>query len=96
MTSEASDRRVAVRLGWLLAVFLLVFHRGHFMSSDELGSYFQTRSIARSFSLEIPGSVHMAFSGRDGRSYSHYAIGQSLLAAPLDALYAEARLLHRL
>jgi len=86
LTSEASDRRVAVRLGWLLAVFLLVFHRGHFMSSDELGSYFQTRSIARSFSLEIPGSVHMAFSGRDGRSYSHYAIGQSLLAAPLDAL----------
>ena len=76
---------MAVRLGWLLAVFLLVFHRGHFMSSDELGSYFQTRSIARSFSLEIPDSVHMAFVGRDGRSYSHYAVGQSLLAAPLDA-----------
>jgi len=85
--SEAarSDRRIALRLGVLVAVVLALFHRGHFMSTDELGVFFQAKSISEDFSLAVPPRVHMAFRGRDVRSYSQYVVGQSLLAAPFYA-----------
>ncbi|HEY8122068.1 MAG TPA: hypothetical protein VII78_12180 [Myxococcota bacterium] len=94
MEDGAHDRRIAFRLALLLAAVLALFHRGHFMSTDELGLYFQTRAIAEEGSLAVPVRVHMAFPGRDVRSYSQYVVGQSLLAAPFHALgrIATARL----
>ncbi len=84
--AEAQDRRIALRLALVVAVFLAIFHRGHFMSTDEAGVYFQAKSLSEHFSLEVPSRVNLAFRGRDGRSYSQYVVGQSLLAAPFYAL----------
>ena len=70
----------------VVTVLLALFHRGHFMSTDELGMYFQTKSLAEDFSLAVPTRVHLAFRGRDARSYSQYVVGQALLAAPLYSL----------
>jgi hypothetical protein len=83
---DAHDRRIGVRLALLLAAALAVLHRGHFMSTDELGVFFQTQSLARDGQLAIPPRVHLSFVGSDGRVYSQYAVGQSLLAAPFYAV----------
>ena len=90
MDAAAHDRRVAIRLALVLSVGLAIFHRGHFMSSDELGVFFQAKSIAEDGTLAVPTRVFMAYPGRDVRSYSQYVVGQSLLAAPF---YATGRLL---
>src|SRR5262245_1222370 len=79
------DRKIALRLGCVLAVGLAILHRGYFVSSDEVGLYFQTRAISEELSLVVPARLHMAVPGADGRSYSHYTIGQSLLAVPFHA-----------
>lgn len=86
MDAGAHDRRIALRLALVLAAFLAIFHRGHFMSTDEAGSYFQTKSLSEDFSLAIPARVNLAFRGRAGRIYSQYVVGQSLLAVPFYAL----------
>jgi hypothetical protein len=80
-----ADREIAFRLACVLVVGLAILHRGHFVSSDELGLYFQTRALSEDLSLAVPPRIHMAAPGRDGRSYSHYTIGQSLLAVPFHA-----------
>ena len=79
------DRKIALRLSCVLAVGLAILHRGYFVSSDEVGLYFQTRALSEELSLAVPARLHMAVPGRDGRSYSHYTIGQSLLAVPFHA-----------
>jgi hypothetical protein len=68
-------------------VFLLLvpFQRGHFESSDELGVFETTRSLAERGSLDIPAITH-TYVGRGGRSYSQYAVGQSILALPFYGL----------
>jgi hypothetical protein len=85
---HAHDRRIAIRLALLLAAALAILHRGHFMSTDELGVFFQAQSLAREGTLAVPARVHLSFPGRDGRSYSQYVVGQSLLAAPFHSLGA--------
>jgi hypothetical protein len=79
---DAADRRIAVRLACVVAVGLAILHRGHFLSSDERGLYFQTRALAQDFSLAVP-PLPMALPGADGRLYSHYTVGQSIAAMPL-------------
>ncbi len=76
-----ADRRVAWRLGCLVALALALFHRGHFVGSDEVGVFETTRAIAERGSLAVP-PIPMAYRGRGGALYSQYAIGQSLLALP--------------
>jgi len=68
-------------------VFLLLvpFQRGHFESSDELGVFETTRSLAERGNLDIPAITH-TYVGPDGRSYSQYAVGQSILALPFYGL----------
>ena len=80
-----TDRRIAFRLGCLLALGLAILHRGHFMSTDELGLFFQTRSLSQELSLAVPPRLPMAYPGQAGKSYSQYTIGQSLLAVPFHA-----------
>jgi hypothetical protein len=79
------DRKIAFELGCVVALGLLILHRGHFNSTDELGLYFQTRAMLEERSLEVPEGLLMAERGRGGASFSHYTIGQSLLALPFYA-----------
>lgn len=78
---EERDRRVARRLGVLVALVLALFVRGHFEGTDEVGVYLQTRALAEEASLEVPRLTH-TYTGRDGRRFSQYAVGQSLAAVP--------------
>jgi hypothetical protein len=83
MGSPAStDRSIALLLGCAVAFGLSILHRGHFLSGDEIGVFFQTRSLATEGSLAIP-RLPNSYRGPDGRIYSQYTIGQSLLAIPL-------------
>jgi hypothetical protein len=79
--SAGRDRSTALLLGCTVAVALSILHRGHFLSSDEIGMFFQTRSLATKASLVVP-PVPNAHRGPDGQIYSHYTVGQSLLAIP--------------
>ena len=83
MGSPAStDRSIALLLGCTVAFGLSILHRGHFLSGDEIGVFFQTRALATEGSLAIP-QLPNSYRGADGRIYSQYTIGQSLLAIPL-------------
>jgi len=92
-SSAQPGRALAAWTGLLVTLVLLGFHRGHFTSSDEVGVYETTRALAERAALDVP-PIPMAFPGRDGRLYSQYAVGQSLLAVPLYELgrLAEATL----
>ena len=87
-----SDRSTAILLACTVAVALSILHRGHFLSTDEIGVFLQTRSLATEGSLAIQ-KLPNSYKGRDGRIYSQYTIGQSLLALPL---FQVARLLQPL
>jgi hypothetical protein len=87
-----SDRSTAILLACTVAVALSILHRGQFLSTDEIGVFLQTRSLATEGSLAIQ-KLPNSYAGRDGRIYSQYTIGQSLLALPL---FQVARLLQPL
>ena len=70
---------------WLAAVAALgylPFDHCHFTATDELGVFDQAVSIHSRGTLAVESGVHV-FRGRDDRLYSHFAIGQSILALPL-------------
>ena len=82
------DRRVAA---WLALGFWLVyvpFSPGFFRSSDEVGVFETTSALAGRADLVVPDLPH-AFTGRAGRNYSIFGVGQSVLALPF---YAAGRL----
>jgi len=84
LDARRRDRRIA---GWLgLCAFLayLPFFHGHFMGTDERGVYLTTESLYERGSLEVPSGQHR-YVGRDGNTYSHFALGLSLLTLPLYA-----------
>ena len=84
------DRRVALLLVGAFFLFFLLFYRGHFSGTDEVGVYEATRSLweGRSFSVPQGDFVH---EGHDGRLYNHFAVGQSILALPFYGLGKAAR-----
>lgn len=82
------DWRTAGALSLCFLCFYLIFHHGSFAGSDEIGVYYTTQSLYERGDLVVPPIRH-AWKGSDGRTYSQYAIGQSLLALPL---YAAAEL----
>jgi hypothetical protein len=84
-TARGSDRSIALALGVVCFLGFAVFHRGSFASTDEVGVFETTRAIFERGALDVPKGLH-TFEGRDGRIYSHFAIGQSLLALPFYAL----------
>lgn len=72
---------------WLLPVgflFFALFHHGHFRGSDEVGLLQVTRSLHDGPTLAVPRIVHTG-EGADGRFYSHFSVGQSVLALPFVA-----------
>lgn len=80
--------RDAAGVSWRAAVLaglvLLIFHHGHFLGSDEAGVFLGTEALNRG-ELAVEPFVH-TYQGREGRYYSQYAIGQSLLGLPFYAL----------
>jgi len=84
-----ADRRVALWLGVCATLLLLPFARGHFSSSDELGVFATTEAVYRHGRLATEGAgLAHDYVGREGRRYSVFAPGQSLLALPFYALGA--------
>jgi hypothetical protein len=70
---------------FLLALLLyLPLHRGHFTGTDAVSAFAMTRSIAAGRGLEVPRLRHTEI-GHDGRRYSYFAVGQSVLALPFYA-----------
>jgi len=84
-TRSRREWRLALALGCAVSLFLLLFHRTSFSSSDETGLYEITHSLATEGDLTVPPIRH-SYAGRDGRRYSHFAVGQAVLALPLYAL----------
>ena len=84
MTAFSGDRRIAARLALVAALAYLPFSHCHFSASDETGVYDTARSILFDGDPAIEPGKHI-FRGPDGRHYSHFAVGQSLLALPLVA-----------
>lgn len=72
---------------WLAALAVLAyvpFNHSHFAGTDESGVFEPARSLVLRGNLAVQSGPHV-FQGRDGRRYSHFAIGQSLLVLPLVA-----------
>jgi Dolichyl-phosphate-mannose-protein mannosyltransferase len=79
--ARAPDRSLALALAVTCFLGFALFHRGLLSSTDEVGVYETARAIFERGGLDVPEGLH-TFPGRDGRTYSHFAIGQSLLALP--------------
>jgi hypothetical protein len=79
-----ADRRIAAWLAACAALVYLPFCHGHLTGSDEVGVFLSTASLWERGDLAIGPGQHV-FEGRDGRRYSIFAIGQSLLALPFYA-----------
>jgi hypothetical protein len=83
---EQSDRRVAAWLALVAALAYLPFNHCHFSGTDETGVFDPALSLYTRGTLAVDKPDMHIFAGRDGRLYSHFAIGQTLLALPLVAL----------
>ncbi|MBA3065005.1 hypothetical protein KJ633_00345, partial [bacterium] len=68
---------------FFLSLYLLTMG-GHFYSSDHFAMYMVTKNIVEKHSIEIPESP-FAIKTIDGKYYSWYELGQSLLALPFYA-----------
>lgn len=78
------ELRIALWLAAAAVLGLLPLQHGYFRGSDEVGVYETTESLAEYGDLAVERVRH-AFRGRDGRFYSHFAPGQSVLALPFYA-----------
>lgn len=80
------ERRAAF---WLFASLLLLyglFYSGRFTSSDEVSVFEMARSLVLRGDLSVPAIAHTGI-GADGETrHSPFAVGQSVLAAPLVVL----------
>lgn len=97
-SSQASETAPSGQRDWRIAgvlaggffLFFLLFNHGKFTTTDEAGAYETTRALYENGDLAVPPVRH-SFAGRDGRRYSQYAIGQSVLALPFYGLGRLAR-----
>jgi 4-amino-4-deoxy-L-arabinose transferase-like glycosyltransferase len=76
------DRRIAAWIFAAVASLVALLGRGHFLGTDEIGVYQQTRSLWERGDLAV-GPINNTFAGRDGRWFSQYGVGQSILVLPL-------------
>jgi len=83
--SARSDRRAAAWLAVVAALAYLPFDHCHFSATDETGVFEPALSLYTRGTLAVEPGMHI-FAGRDGRYYSHFAIGQTILALPFIAL----------
>ena len=80
-----TERRIAAWLAACAALVYLPFCHGHLTGTDEVGVFVTTKSLWEDGDLAIGPGNHV-FEGRDGRLYSIFAIGQSVLALPFYAV----------
>ena len=83
------DRRIALWLALFVFSALLPFVHGRFSGSDEVGVFETTRALYERADLSlgtIDDSLPHIYEGRGGKRYSHFAVGQSILALPLFGL----------
>ena len=73
------DLRVALRVALCGFLIYAGLTHGKFSSTDELGVFEGTEALYESGTLAVRPHRH-AYLGRDGRPYSQYAVGQSVLA----------------
>ena len=83
--STSWDRRTAAWLAAVAALAYLPFNHCHFTSTDETGVFDPALSLYTRGTLAVEPGMHI-FAGRDGRFYSHFAIGQTFLALPFIAV----------
>ncbi len=83
--SAGSDRRAAAWLAAVAALAYLPFNHCHFSATDETGIFDPAFALYTRGTLAVEPGMHI-FAGRDGRYYSHFAIGQTVLALPFIAL----------
>ena len=81
-----ADRRVARWLGVCALLLYLPFVHGHFFGTDETSVFEVTRSLYHHGTFEVKWEAPYHRVGRDGRTYSHFAVGQSVLALPFYGL----------
>jgi hypothetical protein len=81
---QGGDRRIAVWLAAVAALAYLPFNHCHFSGTDETGVFDPALSLYTHGTLAVEPGMHI-FPGRDGRNYSHFAIGQTILALPFIA-----------
>ena len=79
---ERSESKLTLWVGLTAFWLFAVFNHGHFIGSDEVAIFEMTRSIAENGDLAVPAMQHTA-PGADGRRYSFFSPGQSVLALPL-------------
>jgi hypothetical protein len=77
--------RTAAWLAAVAALAYLPFNHCHFSATDETGVFDPALALYTRGSLAVEPGMHI-FPGRDGRSYSHFALGQTVLALPFIAL----------
>lgn len=80
-TLPSGDGRIAVWIAVCAALVYLPFSHGHLTGSDEYSIYASTASLVEEGDLAVGRGLHR-FAGRNGRWYSIFAVGQSLLAVP--------------
>lgn len=72
------DRRLRAAIGLFVLSFVLVFQEGAITVSDGLATYQVAQSLVEHGSLAVDSEVGEP--GRDGRYYSRYGVGLSVLA----------------
>jgi hypothetical protein len=87
MVSRAADTRVTDRRVtlWLVSLFVLIFAgtaKGVLEQVDDVAMLRVTQSIVRDASVAVEPDTPGAMPGVDGRFYTRYGLGQSLLGIP--------------
>ncbi len=79
------ERRIATWLAVVAALAYLPFNHCHFSGTDEMGVFEPAQELYLRGDMAVEEGKHR-FAGRDGRIYSHFAIGQSILVIPFLAV----------
>lgn len=79
---RTTDTRLAVWLFCGLTLLYLSTARGIFEYGDDFSMLQVTRSIVERWDIDVPKATPGAAQGADGRYYSKYGIGQSIIAIP--------------
>ncbi len=77
------NRRFLLGLYLALLAIYLMSGAGHFFSTDHVAVYLVTESLLERGELALPGPMNDSLQGPDGKHYSMFGVGQSLVAMPL-------------
>jgi hypothetical protein len=84
--SASGEWRIAAWLAAVAALAYLPFNHCHFSGTDETGVFDPALALYTSGTLAVPEPSMHVFRARDGRLFTHFAIGQTILALPFIAV----------